>query len=315
MHRYLVRRLILIVPVLFGVSVAVFLILHLTPGDPAKLMLGINATEETVATLRRDLHLDEPLHQQYFRWLAGILRGDMGRSLWSSRPVADEIAGRFRATLLLAGTSLVLSAIPGLLIGTISAAWKYSMVDKLVMFGAVVGVSMPSFWVGLVLLVVFSLKLGWFPISGMHSPTGGGVADLLHHLVLPAVSLALPNIAIVARLMRSSLLEVLGQDYIRTAASKGLRESVVLHRHAFKNALIPVLTVIGVQVGVLLSGSIVVETVFAWPGLGTLALAAILSRDIPLVQGITLFVAVIFVVVNLIIDLAYAYVDPRIRYG
>jgi peptide/nickel transport system permease protein len=182
------------------------------------------------------------------------------------------------------------------------------------MTGAVVGVSMPSFWVGLTLLVIFSLELGWFPISGMHSPTGDGIADLLHHLVLPAVALALPNIAIVARLVRSSLLEVLGQDYIRTAASKGLRESVVLQRHALKNALIPVLTVMGIQIGGLLSGSIVVETVFAWPGLGTLALAAILSRDIPLVQGITLFVAVVFVGVNFFIDILYAYLDPRIRY-
>jgi peptide/nickel transport system permease protein len=200
-------------------------------------------------------------------------------------------------------------------IGTISAVWKYSIFDKCAMSFAVIGVSMPSFWVGLTLLVIFSLKLGWLPISGMYSPAGGGLADLLRHLVLPSVSLALPNVAIVARLMRSSLLEVLAHDYIRTATGKGLSNTAVIYRHALRNALIPVLTVIGVQVGNLLSGSIVVETVFSWPGLGTLALAAILSRDIPLVQGVTLFVAVVFVVINLLVDVLYAYLDPRIKYG
>jgi len=313
--RYLLRRLLLLVPVLLGVSIVVFLVLHLSPGDPAEIMLGPQATAEDVAGLRAALGLDQPLPIQYAHWMAHVLQGDLGRSIRMRQPVLGEVLTRFRATLLLTVTALLLSTLGGITLGVISATWPHSVVDRLSTLGSIFGASMPSFWLGLVLMVCFSLWLGWLPASGMYGAHGAGsVADLLSHLVLPAVTLAAASMTIIARLTRSTMLDILRQDFVRTARAKGLVERAVVLRHALRNALIPTVTVVGVQAGYLLGGAIFTETVFAWPGVGTLMVQGILARDFPLVQGCVLIVALVFVLFNLAVDLLYAMLDPRIRY-
>jgi peptide/nickel transport system permease protein len=313
--RFLVRRLLLLVPVLIGVSVIVFLVLHMAPGDPAEIMLGPQATQEDRLRLRAELGLDDPLVTQYGRWLGHVLRGDLGRSLWMRRPVLGEVLVRLQATLILTGTALLLSSIGGVTLGVLSATRPNSLLDRASAVASLFGASMPVFWLGIVLMVIFSLTLGWLPASGMYAPYGGGdLGDLLSHLVLPALTLAAASVTIVARLTRSAMLEVLGQDYIRTARAKGLVERRVVVRHALKNALVPIVTVVGVQAGYLLGGAVLTETVFAWPGVGTLMVQGILARDIPLVQGCVLVVALTFVLVNLAVDVLYAWLDPRIRF-
>jgi peptide/nickel transport system permease protein len=313
--RYLARRLLLAIPVLVGVSIVVFMVLHLSPGDPAEIMLGSAATKEDLARLRADLGLNEPLPVQYARWIGHVVRGDLGRSLWMRRPVLPDVLDRFRATLVLTGTALLLSTVGGVTLGVLSATRPHSWLDRLSGVAALFGASMPVFWLGIVLMVVFSLQLGWLPASGMWAPYGGGDArDLLAHLILPAVTLAAASVTIIARLTRSTMLEVLGQDYIRTARAKGLVERRVVTRHGLRNALIPIVTVVGVQAGYLLGGAVLTETVFAWPGVGTLMVQGILARDFPLVQGCVLVIALSFVVINLAVDLLYAWIDPRIRY-
>jgi len=313
--RYLARRLLLLVPVLAGVSVIIFMVLHLSPGDPVEIMLGSQATQEDRARLRADLGLDQPLHVQYVRWLGHVARGDLGRSLWMKRPVLAEVLGRFQATLILTGTALGLSTVAGLALGVASATRPNSLLDRVSAMASLFGASMPSFWLGIVLMVVFALWLGWLPASGMYAPYGGGgLGDLLSHLLLPAVTLAAASVTIIARLTRATMLEALGQDYIRTARAKGVVERAVVLRHGLRNALIPIVTVIGVQAGYLLGGAVLTETVFAWPGVGTLMVQGILARDFPLVQGCVLVIAVSFVLVNLAVDLLYAWIDPRIRY-
>ena len=315
MSQYLTRRLLLLVPVLAGVSIIVFLVLHLSPGDPAEIMLGSQATKEDLARLRAELGLTEPLHVQYVHWMSHVVRGDLGRSLWMKRPVLTEVLERFRATLVLTGTALVLSTVGGLALGIASATRPNSALDRLSAVASLFGASMPVFWLGIVLMVVFSLWLGWLPASGMFAPYGGGDArDLLSHLILPALTLAAASVTIVARLTRSTMLEVLGQDYVRTARAKGLAERGIVIRHALKNAMIPILTVVGVQAGYLLGGAVLTETVFAWPGVGTLMVQGILARDFPLVQGCVLVIALSFVLINLCVDLLYGFLDPRIRY-
>ena len=315
MRRYLARRLLLLVPVLVGVSIVIFGVLHLSPGDPAEIMLGSQATKEDLARLRISLGLNEPLHVQYAHWIAHVVRGDLGRSIWMKRPVLPEVLGRLGATLLLTGTALVLSTAGGIALGVASAAWPRSLLDRLSAVASLFGASMPSFWLGIVLMVVFALWLGWLPASGMYaSYGGGGVGDLLAHLILPAVTLAAASITIIGRLTRSTMLETLGQDFVRTARAKGVAEAGVLLRHGLKNALIPIVTVVGVQAGYLLGGAVLTETVFAWPGVGTLMVQGILARDFPLVQGCVLVVALAFAVINLGVDLLYAWLDPRIRY-
>jgi peptide/nickel transport system permease protein len=314
-RRYLARRLLLLVPVLGGVSVVIFLVLHLSPGDPAEIMLGSQATKEDLVRLREQMGLNEPLPVQYVRWLGHVARGDLGRSLWMKRPVLPEVLQRLKATLLLTATALVLSTAAGLALGVASAAWPRSLLDRVSAAASLFGASMPSFWLGIVLMVVFALWLGWLPASGMFAPYGGGDArDLATHLVLPALTLAAASVTIVARLTRAAMLESLGQDYIRTARAKGVAERFVVLRHGLKNALIPIVTVIGVQAGYLLGGAVLTETVFAWPGVGTLMVQGILARDFPLVQGCVLVVALSFALVNLGVDLLYAWLDPRIRY-
>jgi peptide/nickel transport system permease protein len=314
-RRYLARRLLLLVPVLAGVSIVIFMVLHLSPGDPVEIMLGSQATQDDRDRLRRDLGLDQPLPVQYVHWLGQVVRGDLGRSLWMKRPVLAEVLGRFKATLVLTGTALVLSTAAGLALGVASASRPHSVLDRTSTVASLFGASMPSFWLGIVLMVVFALRLGWLPASGMYAPyDGGDLRDLLAHLALPAVTLAAASVTIVARLTRAAMLETLGQDYIRTARAKGVMERAVVLRHGLKNALIPIVTVVGVQAGYLLGGAVLTETVFAWPGVGTLMVQGILARDFPLVQGCVLVVALSFVLVNLAVDLLYAWLDPRIRY-
>ena len=311
---YALRRLLLAVPVLFGVSVLVFAVLHLAPGDPAAIMLGAQATKEDVERLRRDLGLDEPLVVQYLHWIGQVARGDLGRSIPLGRAVLPEVLLRFKATLLLTAGALAIAVLLGLIAGILSAVKQYSWLDRMSMGVAVTGVSLPVFWTGIMLIIVFALQLRWFPSSGMSSPYGSGVADVLWHLVLPAVTLGTASAAALARLTRSSVLEIIRQDYVRSARAKGLAERAVIARHVLKNAVNPIITVLGVQVGFLLGGAILTETVFSWPGLGSMMVRAIQARDYPLVQGGVLLIATTFVLVNLVVDLLYAVFDPRIRY-
>ncbi|HZV95975.1 MAG TPA: ABC transporter permease [Candidatus Nitrosocosmicus sp.] len=315
MGPFLARRLLHLGPVLLGVSLIVFLVLHLAPGDPAEVMLGANANKEDLARLRTQLGLDQPLHVQYVTWISHVARGDLGRSLWMKRPVLGEVLERFKATMLLTGSALLLSTIGGIALGIASATRANSLLDRLSGVASLFGASMPVFWLGIVLMVIFSLWLGWLPASGMYAPYGGGgLRDLLSHLILPAVTLAAASVTIIARLTRATMLETLGQDYVRTARAKGLGERKVVWRHALKNALIPIVTVVGVQAGYLLGGAVLTETVFAWPGVGTLVVQGILARDMPLVQGGVLVIALSFVLVNLLVDTLYAWLDPRIKF-
>ena len=307
MLTYVGRRLLAVVPVLFGVTLAVFSMLFLVPGDPVKIMLAeFVTTPDQVARMRAQLHLDEPVLQQYGRFVGNALRGDLGMSIRSRRPVATEIGENLGSTGRLALASMVVAIALGVPLGLIAALGRNSWLDVAAMGVALLGVAMPSFWLGFLLIFVFSLHLGWLPA------TGGGD---LPHLVMPAVALGTIAAAIIARLTRSSMLEVLGQDYVRTARAKGLGGFAVVVRHALRNALIPVVTVFGLQCGNLLAGAVIVETVFSRPGLGRLIVGAILSKDFPLVQGTVLFVATAYVLINVVVDMAYAYVDPRIRIG
>lgn len=312
MHTYVIRKLILAVPVLLGVSVLVFLIVHLTPGDPARLLAGPEAFEEDIQAIRVRLGLDQPLPVQYGRFLGGILRGDLGTSFRSGRAVAEEIAARFPYTVELATVSLVVAIAAGVLVGVFSAARQNSVWDAGTMGAALMGISVPTFWLGLLLMLLFSYYLGWLPASGRGGPlwTRAGLESIL----MPAIALGSPSAAVIARLTRSSLLEVLSQDYVRTARAKGLPERVVLYRHALKNALIPVVTVAGLRLGALLGGAVITEQVFAWPGVGTLVVNAINARDYPVVQGTVLLMATVFVLLNLTVDLVYGLIDPRIRF-
>ena len=304
---YLARRVLAVVPVLFGVTLAVFSMLFLVPGDPIKMMLAEFVTSpDQIAQMRAQLHLDEPLPQQYGRFVANALRGDLGTSIRSRRPVATEIAENVASTAQLALASMAVAIAIGVPLGLLAALFRNTWVDVGSMVVALLGVSMPSFWLGLLMIFVFSLHLAWFPA------TGGG--DLLH-LVLPSLTLGTIASAIIARLTRSSMLEVLGQDYVRTARAKGLAWWGVVVRHALKNALIPIITIFGLQFGNLLAGAVIVETVFSRPGLGRLIVGGILAKDFPLVQGTVLFVEASYVMINVLVDVAYAFVDPRIRVG
>jgi peptide/nickel transport system permease protein len=304
---YVGRRILAVVPVLFGVTLAVFSMLFLVPGDPVKIMLAeFVTTPDQVAQMRAQLHLDEPVLKQYGRFVTNALRGDLGVSIRSRRPVAAEITENIGSTGQLALASMLVAIGLGVPLGLLAALGRNSWLDVAAMVVALLGVAMPSFWLGFLLIFVFSLHLGWLPA------TGGG--DLLH-LVMPAVALGMIAAAIIARLTRSSMLEVLGQDYVRTARAKGLGGGSVIVRHALRNALIPVVTVFGLQFGNLLAGAVIVETVFSRPGLGRLIVGGILAKDFPLVQGTVLFVAATYVLINVVVDVAYAYVDPRIRIG
>ncbi len=333
MVRYIIRRLFETIPVLIGVSIVVFSFVHLIPGDPALVMLGERASEENVAELRERLGLNEPLPVQYLVFVGNILRGDLGRSIQGNKPVAGELARRFPATMELSFISLFLASILGIPIGVISAVKRNSLIDTASMVGALVGVSMPIFWLGLLLIFIFGVYLGWLPTGGrldvtmdLEPITGMYTIDSLlrgdwdafgnavKHLVLPSIALSTIPLAIIARITRSAMLEVLHQDYIRTARAKGLHEKAVIFRHALRNALLPVVTVIGLQMGTLLSGAVLTETIFSWPGIGRWLFNSIQGRDYPIVQSVSLVIALIFVLVNLLVDLSYAWLNPRIRY-
>lgn len=303
MLTFVLRRLLLAIPVLLGVIFAVMLTLELIPGDAVALMLGEHATKDAVAQLREFLGLDKPLPVRYVQYLGRLATGDLGRSIQQNRPVAHELREAWPATLQLTVAALVLATLVGVSTGIVSAVWPNSFFDALARLGSLFGLSMPVFWTGLVLIVVFSLWLAWFPVGGTGSPV---------HLVLPAVTLALPSIAMIARMTRSSVLEVLREDYVRTARGKGVREQWVVVKHALRNAFIPILTLIGLQAGQLMGGAVLTETVFSWPGLGRLMVKAIFARDYVLLQGAVLVFALAFVVVNLAVDVAYGALDPRV---
>ncbi len=303
MVRFITQRLLQLIPVLFGVTILVFGILHLTPGDPALIMAGESAPEATVNAIRRRLGLDNPIHIQYFDFLMNVLSLDFGTSIRDNIPVSDHISARFFITLELAIISTIFSIFVGLLVGIVSAVWKYSFWDVSLMVITLFGLSMPNFWLGLMLIQWFSINLGWF------APTGWGNAN---QMVLPVIALGTAGAAIIARMTRSSMLDVIGQDYIRTARAKGVKERAVIFKHALKNALIPVVTVAGLQFGYFLSGSVLTESVFAINGLGRLIIDSIFARDFPVVQGTVLVLAVMFVTVNFLVDITYKFLNKRV---
>ncbi len=323
----------MLVPVLIALSFVIFLMIEAIPGDPARVMLGEHASPQALAELRHKLGLDRPWYIRYALFLKNALKGDFGDSIMSGRPVVDELKEKITATIELSFFAMLIAVVIGILAGFVSAWKKYSIFDYISMLGALVGVSMPIYWLGFMLIILFSLKLGWLPTSGRISATlhlepitglylidtlikGNWHAfkDVVSHLVMPAICLATVPMAIIARMTRSSMLEALNQDYIRTAKAKGLGTYRILFIHAFKNAAIPVITVIGLQFGYLMGGAILTETVFSWPGVGRWLLEGILARDFPVISGGTLVVATLFVLINLLVDVIYAFLDPRIRY-
>ncbi|WP_036199564.1 ABC transporter permease [Meiothermus ruber] len=333
MWAYTARRLLGIIPVLFGISLLVFLFLHLIPGDPAVVMLGERAEPERIAALREKLGLERPPWEQYLFFVGNLLQGDLGTSIFNQLTVKEQLARRWPATFELAIAATLFAVIIGIPFGILAAIRKNSLIDNLATSFSLLGVSLPVFWLGLLLVYLFAVNLQWLPAGGrlsidvdaLFKPiTGFYVLDALFqpqtfwdvakHLILPAITLGTIPLAILTRITRSAMLEVLSQDYVRTARAKGLSERVVIWRHAFKNALLPVVTIIGLQFGTLLGGAILTETIFSWPGIGSWIYEGILNRDYPVVQGGVIFVALVFVVVNLVVDLSYALLDPRIQY-
>lgn len=311
---YVLRRIFALLPVLLVVAVVSFALVHLTPGDPAANILGDDATVEDLRLMREQLGLDRPLIVQFGSWAGSAVLGDLGRSIYTSRPVLQSILARLEPTLVLTVYSLLIAMIIGLLAGVISAVYRNSILDQTLLVTSLLGVSMPNFWLGINLILLFSVTWRLFPVAG-YAPLNEGLLGTLHTLTLPALALGFSQSAIITRMTRTSMLEVLGQDYVRTARAKGLAPRTVIFVHALRNALVAVITVIGVVVTVLLSGSIVVESVFSLPGLGRLMIESVQRRDYPVIQGMILFVAAINVVVNLLIDLSYAVIDPRIEYS
>jgi ABC-type dipeptide/oligopeptide/nickel transport system permease component len=302
----ILRRLLLAIPTLAGVLVVVFLLLYVAPGDPVLQMVGERADEATIARLRAELRLDDPLPTQFAHYAGGVVRGDLGNSYITGRPIIQDILERFPNTLLLAGAAMLLASIIGISLGILSARYPGGWLDRFSLGIAYVGISFPVYWVGLILILLFAVTLRWLPASGF-----GSVA----YLVLPALALGSRSIAFLARVTRSSMLETLGSDFVRTARAKGAAERVVVMHHALRNALIPVITVLGLDFGYYLTGSILTETIFSWPGLGRYVVNAIARRDLPAIQGSVLFLSVVFVLVNLVTDLAYAKADPRVKYS
>ena len=333
MKWYVIKRLLQIIPVVLGVTLIAFALIHLAPGDPVRTMLGQHATQQEIDETRAKYGLDQPLYVQYFIWLGDVLQGDLGRSILSHEQVTTEIASRFPNTIELAIAAMIFAIIIGVVAGIISATKQYSIADYSVMGVALFGISMPVFWLGIMLMMIFGVFLGWLPIGGridlllpfnritgfmiidsIITANGAALISVLRHLILPAIALGTIPMAIIARTTRSSMLEILRQDFIRTERAKGLSERKVIYKHAIRNAMVPVVTVIGLNFGLLLSGAILTETVFSWPGVGRLVVDAVYARDYPLVIGCILVFALVFVIVNLITDLLYTYIDPRIHY-
>ena len=334
MAQFILKRFLSLIPTVLGISILVFLMIQLIPGDPAEMMLGERASEDSLKELRQQLGLDQPLYVQYALFISRLVKGDLGRALRTNEKITTEIMERFPATIELSIAAIIIATIIGMLAGIISATRQYSLFDYMSMIASLIGVSMPIFWLGLVLMIIFSLNLGWLPLSGRLSYdvnieaitnlylldsilTGNWPAfkDALWHIIMPAFTLSTIPMAIIARITRSSMLEVLRQDYIRTAKAKGLSPVKVYLKHGLKNALIPVITVIGLQFGILMGGAILTETIFAWPGIGKWILDAVYARDFNAVQGGTMLVATVFVVINMFVDILYAWVNPRIKVG
>lgn len=304
MHKYILRRLLLLIPVMIGVTFIVYTIMFFTPGDPAQILIGENAPKEAVEKLREEMGLNDPFILQYLRFLKNAVRGDFGRSYSTKKPVFDEVFARFPATLKLTIAGMIVAIAIGIPVGIISATKQYSVTDNVSMILALLGVSMPNFWLGLMLILLFSVKLGLLPSGG-----DSGFASL----ILPAITLGTGVAAIITRMTRSSMLEVIRQDYIRTARAKGVMERKVINKHALRNALIPVVTVVGLQFGYLLGGAVLTETVFSWPGVGRFMVEAIRQKDTPTVLASVIFMSVAFSIVNLFVDILYAFLDPRIK--
>jgi peptide/nickel transport system permease protein len=328
---FIIRRILVVIPTLLGVTIIIFSMLAITPGDPAELLLGERATKDSLDAMREYLGLNKPLYIQYGMFLKRVVKFDLGETIWTRQRVSIEIKERFPATMELALAAMMISSFLGIILGIISATKQYSWFDYASMVGSLFGVSMPVFWLGLVLMLIFSLTLGWFPMSGrlgvdieltvithfyaidaILTRNWPALKDVLMHLALPAMALSTIPLAIVARMTRSSMLEVLRQDYIKTARAKGLSEVKIVLKHALRNSLIPVVTVVGLQFGILLGGAILTETVFAWPGVGKWLYDGVVKRDYMVIQGGTLLVASTFVIVNLVVDLLYAIINPRI---
>ncbi|MGD1819164.1 MAG: ABC transporter permease [Pleomorphochaeta sp.] len=309
MWKYIFKRLMMMIPVLLGVTFIVFFIMNLTPGDPAAIILGDQASAEALAMKRVELGLDQPLVVRYLNYIWNMLHGDLGISYKTQLSVWDQVIDKFPNTAILAIAGIFVALLIGIPVGILSAKKQYSFGDNFSMVLSLIGVSMPNFWLGLLLSLLFALKLGWFPSQGM----GEGFGPLLKSIVLPAITLGTGSAATIVRMTRSSMLEVIRQDYIDTARSKGITEKTVTRTHMLKNALIPIITAVGLQFGILLGGAMLTETVFSWPGLGRLMVDSIVSKDIPLVLGTAIFIAVMFSFVNLIVDIIYAFVDPRIK--
>lgn len=311
--RYIVRRVLLLIPVVIGATLLIFSMLHLAPGDPARLIIGQQrASEEAIRNMRRIFHLNEPVWKQYFLWIWDVIHGDLGRSFVFRRPVNAMIAERYTLTLQLAVSAWLVSMAVGIPAGIISAVKQYTKIDYATMFVALFGVSMPVFWQGIMAILIFAFILGWFPSSGLG--VGEGIITRLHHLILPAITLGTSITALTVRLTRSSMLEVLNEDYVRTARSKGVSERDIIVHHAFQNAMLPILTVIGMQLGLLLAGSVLTETVFGIGGMGRLLIRAVHKYDYPTLQAITLVIVVVMVMANLIVDVLYTFINPKIRY-
>jgi ABC-type dipeptide/oligopeptide/nickel transport system permease component len=304
MSAFILRRVLLAIPTLFGVLVVAFLVLQVAPGDPVQAMVGERADSATVARLRAQLHLDEPLIKRFGIYVGDIAKGDLGRSYITDRPIARDIRERFPKTLQLAGAAMLLAAVLGITLGILSASNPGGFADRFALGLAYIGISFPVYWVGLLLILLFAVQLHWLPPSGF-----GGIK----FLILPALTLGMRSIAFLARMTRSAMLDAMNSDFIRTARAKGLREGMITMRHGFRNALIPVITVLGLDFGAYLTGSILTETIFGWPGIGRYVVNAIARRDLPAIQGSVLFLSAVFVLVNLITDLAYAKADPRVR--
>ena len=334
MFKYIIKRILMLIPVLLGVSIIVFLIMRVFSPDPAPIVLGQHATQKTIEAWRQANGLNDPIFLQYFNFLKGTLTGNFGTSYYTKVPVIKEIMARFPATIELAFVAIILASFFGILIGVISAVKKNSIFDSFGMMVALVGVSMPIFWLGILLIILFSGMLHLLPSTGRINPllqpgdvTGfylidslisgniAGFKDAVRHLILPASALAMYSMAIITRMTRSSMLETLEKDYIRTARAKGIGEGKVIYKHALRNGLIPIVTVIGLQLGSLLGGAVLTETVFSWPGIGAYTVTCILKSDFPVVQGVVLLVATIFVLMNLVVDIIYGFLDPRIKYA
>ena len=312
--RYLINRLLSAIPVVLGITIIVFLIISLIPGDPATAILGSYATPENVAKINKDLGLDKSLPERYLIWLGNIIQGDFGRSFSLNRPVIDEVMERFNATLILSGTAFVLCSFFGILVGTISAARQYTLTDKFITFIVLIGISIPSFFLGMMMILTFAVRLKIFPVSGMYAIWGGGdLPDLINHLVMPSIALAIVATGVVARISRNAVLEILRQDYVRTARAKGVKERSILISHVLRVAIVTILPVLGLQAGFVLSGSVYIEIVFQWPGVGRMLVDAILKRDIILVQGGVVFVSICYVFFNIAVDVLQRVLDPRIR--